>query len=511
MNNENTVFRSLAIIEEKIHERLTVDSLAESLHFSKYHYQRIFHRAVGDSVMRYVAKRRIALAAAELAQTDHTVLEIALRYGYDSHEGFTRGFRAYMGVTPTEYRKYHSFIGLPKIKKQKEKCALMYSKATDGIIRELNSLTVQAKETAEYIRTNGGSVSEAALPYSKLWNYIADKTDAIADKLKEASERVTAIELCPDEISAMLMIVKTVEYAVFQSDTVVFQAVLMISREKQEVRDLFKPVLSKLNTLSHNARIKSCGISEFFNELAGLIFGDMRTRAQEKIQQAIEAGRAADKLLTESRDFPYTYIADGISDIIRELVYMPLEDITVELLEDYVSELDIISFSADLDAIGAFPHKELFNGISAFKEYLNAAADFFGSLSDVVIQAFENPKKLKTEKHCDRAFREKTLLFYLKGEKEKLKPYLNEEQNDAFNSVFDKLKTVIRLVNYSYTVHKETLAVLEKEIEKIMNEVYETVKFKGDELGAHGASVKYIAEELKMCGIYRRTVILKGL
>ena len=111
MNNENTVFESLAMIEEKIHERLTVESLAESLHFSKYHYQRIFREAVGDSVMRYVTKRRIALAAEELAQTDNTVLEIALRYGYDSHEGFTRSFRSYMGITPTEYRKYHSFTG----------------------------------------------------------------------------------------------------------------------------------------------------------------------------------------------------------------------------------------------------------------------------------------------------------------------------------------------------------------------------------------------------------------
>lgn len=509
MNNESTVFRSLAIIEEKIHERLTVESLAESLHFSKYHYQRIFREAVGDSVMRYVAKRRIAHAAAELAQTDHTVLEIALRYGYDSHEGFTRGFRAYMGVTPTEYRKYHSYIGLPKTKTQKERCAVMYSKATDEIIRELNSLIVQAKETAEYIRANGESDSETPIPYSKLWDYIADKTDAMADKLTEAMERVTAIEQRPDEITAMLMIIKTVEYAVFQSDTVAFQAGLMMSRANPEERELFKPVSGKLKAMSHSARIKSSNISVFFNELAALIFEDIRADAQRKIQQAKEAGNAAYDLLKESSGLSCEYIKEGVSDITRELSFTPLENITAEWLEDYSSRLEIIGFSADLDAICTPDRKKLFDGLSAFKEQISGAAEFFGSLYDDVIQAFDEPKRLKTnsaKKYGARAFRENTLLFYLKGETEKLEPYLNEERKTAFNGVIDKLKTVIRLVNYSYMAHEETVSIIDKEIDKMMIEAYETVKLEAEELGEHGASLEYIAEELRLCGICRRVI-----
>ena len=46
MDQENPIFRSLALIEEKIHERLTVENLARNAHFSKYHYQRIFREAV---------------------------------------------------------------------------------------------------------------------------------------------------------------------------------------------------------------------------------------------------------------------------------------------------------------------------------------------------------------------------------------------------------------------------------------------------------------------------------
>ena len=88
MDKENTVFRSLAIIEEKIREKLTVEKLAQSVHFSKYHYQRLFKETVGHSVMRYVTRRRLALAAEELINTDNSILDIALKYGFDSHEGF---------------------------------------------------------------------------------------------------------------------------------------------------------------------------------------------------------------------------------------------------------------------------------------------------------------------------------------------------------------------------------------------------------------------------------------
>ena len=117
MDDQKQIFQSLGIIEERIHEKLTVDALAQSLHFSRYHYQRLFREAVGESVMRYVARRRIALAAGELAGTNRSVLEIALRYGFDSHEGFCRRFKAAMGVSPTEYRRHHSSIQPPQNRK----------------------------------------------------------------------------------------------------------------------------------------------------------------------------------------------------------------------------------------------------------------------------------------------------------------------------------------------------------------------------------------------------------
>ena len=63
MNEKDPIFLSLAMIEERLQEKLTVEILAEGVHFSKYHYQRIFREAVGETVMGYVNRRRLFLAA----------------------------------------------------------------------------------------------------------------------------------------------------------------------------------------------------------------------------------------------------------------------------------------------------------------------------------------------------------------------------------------------------------------------------------------------------------------
>ena len=79
MNGKDPIFRSLAMIEDKIQERLTVEILAAGINLSKYHYQRIFREVVGDTVMGYVTRRKLYLAAEELAGTKDSVLEVALR------------------------------------------------------------------------------------------------------------------------------------------------------------------------------------------------------------------------------------------------------------------------------------------------------------------------------------------------------------------------------------------------------------------------------------------------
>ncbi|WP_338000619.1 helix-turn-helix transcriptional regulator [Paenibacillus urinalis] len=57
------------------------------------------------SVGEYIRRRRLTLAAQELSRTDSKVINIALKYGYDTPEAFTKAFRRQHGITPSEARK----------------------------------------------------------------------------------------------------------------------------------------------------------------------------------------------------------------------------------------------------------------------------------------------------------------------------------------------------------------------------------------------------------------------
>lgn len=497
MCDENPVLRSLAMIEERIQEKLTVENLADSLHISKYHYQRLFREAVGDSVMRYVTRRRLTMAAKELAErADITVLEVALRYGYDSHEGFTRSFRALMGVTPTEYRKYRHAIAFPDT--QKERCAMLYSKTTDEMLRELNALIVQAKETADYTRKNKAAVPKDAAGYAQYWENIADKADAMAEKLGGALQRITAIAQRPDEISAHFMIIKAIEDAAFWSNVIAFETGLTTARAKPEHQTAFVPICNQYGKLAHNAQISVGKVVEFFSELSALIVQDMRKNAEEQIEKTIEKGRAAVKLLSSDSGLPYAYIAEEIKNVTDELSTMPLDRISVQSLEDYLFRLDIVAFAASADIWRMPSHKGLFDGISALREQLCAAMDFFRSFSGDTALPFAKPQESSGSayKKCsDIGFQGNILLFYLKGELQKLgSAHLSEKQQAAFGAVCSKLSETIQL---AYRASAETDAA---EIGANFRAVYEEILTQVKEMGEYAGPLRYIAENINTLG-----------
>ena len=492
MSQSDSIFDSLGIIEKKIQEKLTVASIAESIHFSKYHYQRLFRELVGDSVMRYVTRSRLLLAAKELTETDSSVLEIALKYGYDSHEGFTRSFRAHIGATPTEYRKYHASISSPKI--QKERKAMLYSKTTDEIIRELNGLIVQAKKAAEYTRENMGVNQEVSTFYNPFWESIAARAEAMADSLAEELNRITSIPQRPDEISTRFRIIKAIEDIVFQSHVTVFHINLTLARAKPEHRAAFETISGQYAALAQNAQIGAGKIAAFFHELSMAIFEDMRKSALEHLGEASEKGKSAAEALSDPA-LPYTYIADEVRVIAEELASMSLEDVTVSLLEDFIFRLDIILFAAEADALRAPAHRKLFEGISDFKGKVHEATEFFQKLSNDTIQALaqaENrlPERSPRQKLMDMVFQWNILLFYLKGEVQKLGNLLDERQKGSLETACKHLAEAIHLTQ------SQDIAAAEDIIE-LVQEAFEQIMSEAEKLGIYGAPIQFIANEIK--------------
>lgn len=93
---------------EYIEENLTADIdfsiVAQKAKCSSYHFQRLFSSLVGIPLSEYIRRRRITLAAMEIQNSDTKIMDIALKYGYDSHSSFTRAFQTIQHVTPSKAR-----------------------------------------------------------------------------------------------------------------------------------------------------------------------------------------------------------------------------------------------------------------------------------------------------------------------------------------------------------------------------------------------------------------------
>jgi AraC family transcriptional regulator len=106
------VARAEWFIESFLTETLTLEGIAEHCRASPFYLTRAFTARRGMSVMRYVWRRRLSSAAIALANTDQSVLGIALDAGYASHEAFTRAFKAEFRLTPSQVRAQRTTAGL---------------------------------------------------------------------------------------------------------------------------------------------------------------------------------------------------------------------------------------------------------------------------------------------------------------------------------------------------------------------------------------------------------------
>jgi AraC family transcriptional regulator len=137
--------QSIDYIEDHLQEPITVDHLARIAGFSPYHYYRIFQVYVGIAVMDYIRRRRLAYAAAELARGKR-ILDVALDYGFETHNGFAKAFRKVYGCSPEAYRPHVS--GRPP--KKVDLMLLEQVHLTGGIVVEPKIITKPAVKIAGY-------------------------------------------------------------------------------------------------------------------------------------------------------------------------------------------------------------------------------------------------------------------------------------------------------------------------------------------------------------------------
>ena len=92
-------------IEEHLTENIDYEKAAKEAACSSFYFQRIFGILCGVSLGDYIRNRRLTLAGNELSGSESKVIDIALKYGYESPESFSRAFSKFHGITPSEAKK----------------------------------------------------------------------------------------------------------------------------------------------------------------------------------------------------------------------------------------------------------------------------------------------------------------------------------------------------------------------------------------------------------------------
>ena len=92
-------------IKDCNNEEITLKKLSDSLGYSEFYVSRKFREISGMQFRDYLRYRKLAFALKDVRDTDKSLLDIALDYGFSSHEAFTRAFKEAYGITPSEYRQ----------------------------------------------------------------------------------------------------------------------------------------------------------------------------------------------------------------------------------------------------------------------------------------------------------------------------------------------------------------------------------------------------------------------
>ena len=99
----NAVQRMQNYMEENIHRPITMGDLARASGYSQWHSARIFKEYTGKSPFEYLRSLRLTKAARILRDEKPKIIDVALDFVFDSHEGFTRAFMKEFGVSPKRY------------------------------------------------------------------------------------------------------------------------------------------------------------------------------------------------------------------------------------------------------------------------------------------------------------------------------------------------------------------------------------------------------------------------
>ena len=92
-------------IENNLNKNITLYELAKCSNYSPWYSAKLFKEYIGKGPFEYIRLIRLSKSALELRDNDKRVVDVALDFVFDSHEGFTRAFKREFGITAQKYKK----------------------------------------------------------------------------------------------------------------------------------------------------------------------------------------------------------------------------------------------------------------------------------------------------------------------------------------------------------------------------------------------------------------------
>lgn len=92
---------TIAYLENHLTEEIRLEEAAKQVHLSPFYLQKGFSLLTGYTPVEYVRNRRLYLAALDLAAGNEKVIDIALKYGYETPESFAKAFARFHGAPPS--------------------------------------------------------------------------------------------------------------------------------------------------------------------------------------------------------------------------------------------------------------------------------------------------------------------------------------------------------------------------------------------------------------------------
>lgn len=106
---------ALSYIEKNLDARIDFDIVAKLSGTSNYHFRRLFSYLSGMSLNTYIRNRKLSQASLDLQKENSKVIDVALKYGYNSADSFTRAFKEWSGLNPSEVKKAKNLKLFPRI------------------------------------------------------------------------------------------------------------------------------------------------------------------------------------------------------------------------------------------------------------------------------------------------------------------------------------------------------------------------------------------------------------